>query len=181
MSLAHLGIGVFVIGVTFTSAFETERELRMAPGENATLAGYTFEFGGTKTLEGPNYTARQGRIHVTRAGRDVTTLYPEKRIYRVQTRPMTEAGIESGLFRDLYSALGEPLDDGAWGVRLYYKPFVQWIWLGSILMAMGGVVAASDRRYRLRLRHASAHGKTRVSSLETSGPLSAKKGVDVMG
>jgi cytochrome c-type biogenesis protein CcmF len=148
MTLAHLGIGVFIIGVTFTSALGVEHELRMDPGASAQLGGYQFQFLGAHELEGPNYTAVRGRIEVMRDGKQITILHPEKRVYRVQTNPMTEAGIDSTMFRDLYVALGEPLNGGAWGVRLYYKPFVQWLWLGPILMALGGVLAVSDRRYR---------------------------------
>jgi cytochrome c-type biogenesis protein CcmF len=152
MTCAHLGIGVFIVGVTFTSAFEAERELRMDPGDTAQLSGYEFQFQGAREIQGPNYTAEQGRVKVTRGGDAITTLHPEKRIYRVQTSPMTEAGIDSTMFRDLYVALGEPLDGDAWGMRLYQKPFVQWLWLGPVLMALGGVLAASDRRYRVVAR-----------------------------
>jgi len=152
MTCAHLGIGVFIVGVTFTSAFESESELRMDPGDTAQLGGYEFQFQGVHKIQGPNYTAEQGRVKVTRGGDAITTLHPEKRIYRVQTNPMTEAGIDSTMFRDLYVALGEPLDGDAWGMRLYQKPFVQWLWLGPVLMALGGVLAASDRRYRVVAR-----------------------------
>ncbi len=154
MTFAHLGIGVFIVGVTFTSAFDVERELRMAPGDVAELTGFEFQFHGARQLEGPNYTALQGRVEVTRDGEDVATLLPQKRIYRVQTNPMTDAAIDSTFLRDLYVALGEPLSGGAWGVRLYHKPFVQWLWLGPLMMAAGGLLALSDRRYRVSARQA---------------------------
>jgi cytochrome c-type biogenesis protein CcmF len=152
MTCAHLGVGMFVVGVTFTSAFEVERELRMAPGDTAELSGYEFQFHGAHRVEGPNYMARQGRFEVTQGGQAIATLLPEKRTYLVQTNPMTEAAINSTFFRDLYVALGEPLGGDTWGVRLYYNPFVQWLWLGPLMMALGGVLAASDRRYRVALR-----------------------------
>jgi cytochrome c-type biogenesis protein CcmF len=113
------------------------------------LAGYEFKFDGVSETRGPNYRAQQGEINVFRSGELIATLFPQKRIYPIQTQPMTEAAIDPGLTRDLYVALGEPLGDGAWSVRLYYKPFIRWIWLGPLLMALGGLVAASDRRYRL--------------------------------
>jgi cytochrome c-type biogenesis protein CcmF len=156
MSCAHLGVGVFIVGVTFTSAFEVERQLRMDVGDTVELAGYQFQFHGAQRVEGPNYIAEQGRVEVSRDGEAVATLLPEKRVYRVQTNPMTDAAIDSTVFRDLYVALGEPLGDGAWGMRLYHKPFVQWLWLGPLMMALGGVLALTDRRYRVTARTAAA-------------------------
>ncbi len=156
MTCAHLGIGVFIVGVTFTSAFEVERELSMAPGDVVELTGFKFRFHGARQIEGPNYTALQGRIEVTRDGENVATLLPEKRIYRVQTEPMTDAAIASTFLRDLYVALGEPLNGGAWGIRLYHKPFVQWLWLGPLMMAVGGLLAVSDQRYRVSTRKTEA-------------------------
>ncbi len=149
MSLAHLGVAITVIGITFTSYYSLEKDLRMAPGDQLELGGYLFQFDGVQSKQGPNYTATEGIISVTRNGKPVDILHTQKRIYTVQQMPMTEAGIDPGLFRDLYVALGEPLGDGGWAVRIYYKPFVRWIWLGSLFMAVGGILAASDRRYRL--------------------------------
>ncbi len=159
MLSAHLGIAVTVLGITFTSHFSMEHDVRLAPGEHYTLGDYTFNFAGIKAVTGPNYDASRGTLQVTRNGRPETTLESEKRIYRVQTMPMTEAGIDAGVTRDLYVALGEPLPGGAWAVRLYYKPFVRWIWFGALLMALGGVLAASDRRYRLARRAQSGTGQ----------------------
>ncbi len=152
MTFAHLGMAIVAIGIIFSNAFGVEKELRMAPGESVALAGYVFRFEGSRPLEGPNYRSDQGVMTVTRDGRKVATLHPEKRIYHVQNNPMTEAGIDDNLLRDIYVAMGEPLTDGAWGMRVYYKPFIQWIWLGPLFMAFGGILAASDRRYRLAQR-----------------------------
>ena len=150
MSLAHVGFAASLAGVCFVTVLEVEEVVRLAPGESATVSGHEFRFRGVRDVAGPNYRAVRGEIEVTREGRTVARLAPEKRTYFSQSQPMTEAGIDPGLTRDLYAALGEPLGDGAWSVRLHYKPFVRWIWLGAILMAFGGVLAATDRRYRRR-------------------------------
>jgi cytochrome c-type biogenesis protein CcmF len=150
MLLGHIGIAVFIIGVTLTSLYNQEKDLRMAPGDIYTVAGYEFTFHGVREFNIDNYVATRGGFSVTSDEGDFKVdMFPEKRIYRVQSMPMTEAAIDAGLTRDLFIALGEPLDDkGAWAVRIYYKPFIRWIWLGAIIMALGGVFAASDRRYR---------------------------------
>jgi cytochrome c-type biogenesis protein CcmF len=152
MVIAHLGVAVAIIGVTFVSAFGIERDVRLAPGEHHELGGYRFLFEGVSTHEGPNYRADRGRVTIDKDGRPIAVLHPEKRTYGVQTKPMTEAAIDAGLTRDLYVSLGEPLGGGAWSVRLYVKPFVRWIWFGGVLMAVGGILAAFDRRYRVRVR-----------------------------
>lgn len=152
MQLAHFGIAICAIGVVLTSQFSAQRDLRMAPGESVELAGYQFRFEGTHHFEGPNFTSDKGTIRVTRKGSEVAVLHPEKRLYSVQNSMMTEAGIHGSLTRDLYVALGEPLDNGAWAVRVHIKPFVRFIWLGGLLMALGGVLAALDRRYRLKVK-----------------------------
>ncbi|MDO9116665.1 MAG: heme lyase CcmF/NrfE family subunit [Nitrospira sp.] len=152
MILAHCGIAVFIVGVTMVKGFEVEQDLRMNVGETATIGGYTFQFDGAKDHVGPNYIAARGTFRVTKDGREVTTMYPEKRRYIVQSQTMTEAAIDSGVFRDLYVSLGEPLEGGAWSVRLYHKPFIDWIWGGCLIMAFGGVLAITDRRYRLAWR-----------------------------
>ena len=156
MSVAHLGIGVFVLGVTFVSAFEQERELPMQVGQKAELSGYLFQLDEIKDVQGPNYSSKQASVRVFKNGEPVALLLPEKRTYLVQQNPMTEAGIHSGFLRDVYVALGEQVDDETWGMRLYYKPFVQWIWLGAMLMAVGGVLAALDRRYRMKVKRGKA-------------------------
>jgi cytochrome c-type biogenesis protein CcmF len=152
MTLAHLGLAVFIIGVTMVSTYEVERDLRMAPGDTVTIGGYDYRFEGVREVLGLNYRAVEGAFRIFKNDRAVAVLYPQKRIYTVQTMPMTEAGIDPGLFRDLYVSLGEPLGEGeAWSVRLHYKPFIRWIWLGALFMALGGILAATDRRYRLLL------------------------------
>ena len=148
MMLAHLGIAVFCIGVVMVKTYEIESDVKMAVGDTTTVRGYTFRFDGIKELQGPNYVAAQGQMHVSKDGQLVAELRPEKRIYRVQQNPMTEAAIDSGLTRDLYVSLGEAVDGGAWIVRVYVKPFIDWIWGGCLLMALGGLLAISDRRYR---------------------------------
>jgi cytochrome c-type biogenesis protein CcmF len=148
MLLAHVGVAVFVVGVTLVKSYEAEKDARMAPGDTVELGGYAYRLEGVSEAKGPNYLAARATITVTRNGRPVTTLHPERRIYRVQESPMTEASIDSGLFRDLYVALAEPVGPNAWIVRVHYKPFVTWIWGGCLLMALGGLFAATDRRYR---------------------------------
>ncbi|MDH5444202.1 MAG: heme lyase CcmF/NrfE family subunit [Gammaproteobacteria bacterium] len=156
MMFAHVGIAITIIGVTLTSHYSVEKDIRMEPDQKMELGGYEFHFFGLKNTEGPNYESHQGIIKVSKNGKPVVTLYPEKRTYFVQTMPMTEAAIDAGLFRDLYVSLGEPLPDGkAWAVRLYYKPFIRWIWLGSLFMGFGGLLAATDKRYRILQRRAA--------------------------
>jgi cytochrome c-type biogenesis protein CcmF len=148
MTMAHLGVAMFVAGVTMVMSYEQEKDLRMEPGSTYEMSGYEFKFLGTRKVQGPNYTADEGRIEVSRNGELIKELNPQKRIYNDQNNPMTEASIEVGLMRDLYSALGEPLGGGAWSMRLYHKPMIRWIWLGCLFMTFGGVLAVSDRRYR---------------------------------
>jgi len=150
MSVAHLGVAVFILGVTLVKGYEAELDLRMAPGESVSLGGYDFTFKGTQDVPGPNYAAVRGEFEVRSSGsREVLrTMRPEKRVYHAGGQTMTEADIDTGFTRDLYVSLGEPVGDGAWGVRVYHKPFVDWIWGGCFVMALGGFLALSDRRYR---------------------------------
>lgn len=148
MIFAHLGIAVCVIGIALTTAYHVERDLQMGMGESVTVGPYAFRFEGVQNLRGPNYTGTSGQFSVSQQGKEVNKLQAQKRLYNVQQTMMTEAAIDVGLWRDLYIALGEPLADGAWAVRIYYKPFVRWIWLGGLLMMFGGILAALDRRYR---------------------------------
>ena len=154
MVIAHLGVAVFVVGVTTVKTFEIERDVKMAPGDKLSVRNYAFRYDGVTEAKGPNYTAARATIVVTRNGNPDTTLYPEKRLYFTQpNNPMTEAAIDTGLTGDVYVSLGEAVDDnGAWTVRVYYKPFVTWIWGGCVLMAIGGALAVSDRRYRTQAR-----------------------------
>jgi cytochrome c-type biogenesis protein CcmF len=156
MLVAHAGVGVFVIGITLVKSYETERDLRMAPGETAMLGGYSFRFDGVREVRGPNYAAARAAIAVQRDGAPVALLEPEKRIYLVQQNPMTEAAINAGISRDIYVSLGESVGDGAWTVRIHIKPFIRWIWFGCLMMAFGGLLAASDRRYRAVRRREDA-------------------------
>ncbi len=148
MTVAHLGIAVFTVGITLTSIYSVETDISMAPGDQHDIAGHTFRFEGVVEVRGPNYTAQQGLVTVYQGEDRVTKLRPEKRVYLVNTNPMTEAAIDPGLTRDLYVSLGDPVGANAWTIRIYYKSFIRWIWLGAIFMAVGGGLAATDRRYR---------------------------------
>ena len=157
MLLAHAGVGVFVIGVTLVGGYQTEQDLRMEVGSTATAGGHDFKLVGLQPVQGPNYQAVRATFEVSRNGRVVEMLYPEKRTYLVSRMPMTEVAIDRGVTRDLYVSMGEPLENGAaWSVRLYVKPFVNWIWGGCVLMALGGLMAVADRRYRVGSRERSA-------------------------
>ncbi|MGQ0525502.1 MAG: heme lyase CcmF/NrfE family subunit [Betaproteobacteria bacterium] len=169
MLLAHFGIAIFVAGVTLVKGYESETEVRMAPGETATLADHTFRFEGTGEVRGPNYVAARATLRVEREGAPVAVLHPEKRLYTVQQQQMTEAAIHTRLTRDLYVSLGDPIPGTAdtWLVRIQHKPFIAWLWISSVLMALGGALAASDRRYRVAARAGEAHpaatGKPQVA------------------
>jgi cytochrome c-type biogenesis protein CcmF len=160
MVVAHLGVAVFVVGVTLVKGYESEQDARMKPGDTLELAGYAFHLTGVSEVQGPNYVAARASLSVTRGGRAVTTLYPERRVYRVQEQVMTEAAIDPGLTRDLYASLGDPLDGGAWLIKVQHKPFIDWIWGGCLIMALGGLLAASDRRYRFSIRREESKGAT---------------------
>ncbi len=152
MHLAHLGIAVFVVGVTMVGGYQVEKDVRMEPGETVTIGRYTFRFLGVKQVPGPNYNAMRGDVELIVDGKVQKMMHPEKRNYFTSQMPMTEAAIDTGFTRDVYVSLGEPLEGEAWAVRVYFKPFVDWIWGGCLLMALGGLVAASDRRYRLKAK-----------------------------
>jgi cytochrome c-type biogenesis protein CcmF len=165
MCTAHTGVAVFIIGVAMVQSYEIEKDMRMEVGNVVEMGGYVFRFEGVTRVKGPNYNADRGQVVVTKGDDVETVLFPEKRVYTVQTMPMTEAAIDTGLTRDLYVSLGEPVGNGAWSVRIYYKPFVDWIWGGSLIMALGGLLAITDRRYRLVSR--------KVKEEKTSGEGSA--------
>ena len=156
MLLAHVGVAVFIVGVTLVKGYETERDVRMEVGDTVTVGRHTFRFDGVREITGPNYSGARGIVDVSRNGKHVEKLYPEKRVYNAQQMPMTEAAIDTGIFGDLYVSLGEPVADGAWTVRVYHKPFVTWIWGGCLLMALGGLIALADRRYRIASRREQA-------------------------
>jgi cytochrome c-type biogenesis protein CcmF len=150
MHLAHLGMAVLVVGVTGVKSFEVERDVRMGLGDEVTIAPYTFRLVDMKNVQGPNYRAVRAEVHVLRNGQSLEVLSPEKRNYFSTAMPMTEAAIDSGFMRDLYVSLGDRLEGERpeWSMRVYYKPFVPWLWGGVLLMVFGGVAAALDRRYR---------------------------------
>ncbi|MEM7252164.1 MAG: heme lyase CcmF/NrfE family subunit [Pseudomonadota bacterium] len=150
MNIAHFGVAVFVIGVTASSTWSEERDVRLSVGESHQVGDYAFAFNGVTAVPGPNYQAVRGDITVREEDGRELRLYPEKRTYNSQAAPMTEAAIDASIGRDVFVALGEPLGDDAWALRIYVKPLQRWIWLGPLLMALGGLIAASDRRYRLQ-------------------------------
>ena len=150
MVMAHLGVAFFIIGVTGVRGFESEQDLRMTVGSSAQLGGYDFELRALNPLQGPNYQAMQGQFIVKQNGQAIAMMAPEKRLYDSSQMPMTEAAISVGLTRDLYISLGEQLNERDWSVRIHIKPFVDWIWGGCFVMALGGLLAITDRRYRKR-------------------------------
>jgi len=162
MHLAHLGVAVFVAGVTLVKGYEVEKDVRLAVGDTVQVGSHAFRLLGVTEVPGPNYVAQRGEIELLAPdGRRLRTLHPEKRHYVSSRMPMTEAAIDSGIAGDLYVSLGEPLDaSGAWSVRVYDKPFVTWIWAGCLLMAVGGAASAADRRYRLKKAQAVPRGAT---------------------
>ena len=152
MQVAHFGIAVFIVGITMVTGYQSEQDVRMGRGDTLTAGGYEFKFNGVTNVTGPNYQAARAEIIVSKNGVEKERMYPEKRNYTASGNVMTETAIDTGLFRDLYVSLGEPVAAGAWSVRVYYKPFVDWIWGGAVLMALGGGLALSDRRYAVAAR-----------------------------
>ena len=152
MALAHLGVAVFVVGALLVEGLNQQRELAVKPGETVDLGRHAFRFDGVVETRGPNYSADRGTVQVLRDDRIVTTLHPEKRRYAAGGQVMTESGIAPSLFGDVYVALGESLGGDAWALRVHIKPFVRWIWFGAVLMALGGFVTATDRRFRIARR-----------------------------
>jgi len=150
MSIAHLGMGLFVLGVTVVSAFSVESDRAMQPGQSIDVAGYQFELVELRDVEGPNFSAIEAQIEIREDGEHIATVRPQKRQYLVQKNWMTEAGIHASWNKDLFVALGDQLGAGSWSVRVQYKPLIRFIWLGALVMAIGGLVTVSDRRYRLQ-------------------------------
>ena len=148
--VAHLGVALFTLGVTMVTSFDVERDVKMGPDTSTELAGYTFRMLDVRDVQGPNFQAVEGLMEVSYGGKVIATLHPQKRVYRVQNNPMTESGVHSNLFRDLYVSMGEQLPTGEWVVRVQYKPFISWIWLGCLIMMLGGFMAMTDKRYRQR-------------------------------
>jgi cytochrome c-type biogenesis protein CcmF len=156
MHLAHTGIAVFIVGVAMVGGYQTEKDVKMEIGDTVSVGGYSFRFNGVNQGQGPNYRALVGDVDLIKDGTTIRKMFPEKRFYVASSMPMTEAAIDTGLLRDVYVSLGEPIDkarpDAAWAVRVYHKPFVDWIWGGCVLMGFGGLLALSDRRYRIKAR-----------------------------
>ena len=148
MILAHLGVAMTVWGIAFSQNFSVERDVRMAVGDTVQIADYDFTFTGVSDANGPNYMGGKAQIDILKDGKPEATLFAEKRFYTVSKMPMTEAAIDWGFTRDLYVALGEKIEDNSWALRLYYKPFIRWIWIGGLFMALGGLLCMFDRRYR---------------------------------
>jgi cytochrome c-type biogenesis protein CcmF len=151
MSVAHFGVAIFIIGATTVESYKEEADLSLKPGQTVEHAGFQFTLNKLEEVSGPNYEAVQGEVVITRDGEQIAVRYPQKRVYRVQKQALTEAGIDASWNRDVFVAMGEPLGDGAWSFRLQYKPMVRFIWLGAAIMALGGLIAACDRRYRKRV------------------------------
>ncbi|HIE4053791.1 TPA: heme ABC exporter ATP-binding protein CcmA [Escherichia coli] len=151
MVAAHLGLAVTIVGIAFSQNYSVERDVRMKSGDSVDIHEYRFTFRDVKEVTGPNWRGGVATIGVTRDGKPETVLYAEKRYYNTAGSMMTEAAIDGGITRDLYAALGEELENGAWAVRLYYKPFVRWIWAGGLMMALGGLLCLFDPRYRKRV------------------------------
>ncbi|MFD2229959.1 heme lyase CcmF/NrfE family subunit [Alkalimarinus sediminis] len=177
MVLGHLGLAAAIIGICLVSNYEEERDLRLAPGDSVVVAGFEFKFDKLTHKTGPNYEADQAIITVWADGEQVTTLKPEKRVYNAQRSMMTEAAIDPGLFRDLYVAMGEPLDGDAWAIRVHYKPFVRWMWLGSLMMAAGGFLAITDRRYRIRKKKSAPQETNNIATkADSASPRESQPG-----
>ena len=152
MQLAHVGVAVFIVGVTVVTSYQAEQDVKMSSGDKVSVGGYDFRLNGVREVAGPNYRAVRAEVDISRNGNPLRTMYPEKRSYLASGNAMTETAIDTGIFRDLYISLGEPVGNTAWSVRVHYKPFVSWIWGGALLMALGGGLAVSDRRYALAAR-----------------------------
>ena len=158
MLVAHVGVAAFIIGVTLVKGYEVEKDVRMDVGDTVTMGPYTARFAGTTEGVGPNYNYLRGEFEILRGGRTVTTMHPEKHQFPSRSEPMTDAAISPGITGDLYLSMGEPVSNTAWVVRVYYKPFVDWIWAGCFIMAFGGALALSDRRYRYAASRSSIEG-----------------------
>lgn len=164
MQTAHLGLVITVIGVTLTATYSVEKDVRLGMNDKVDLGAYQFEWLGVREYSGANFESIQAKVAVLKNGQVIEYLYPEKRLYVVQNRSMTEAAIDGRLLRDVYVAIGEPLDNNQWAVRVYYKPFVRWLWLGALVMALGGCVAMSDKRYRLARQNAKITNSAQVAT-----------------
>lgn len=175
MVFGHLGLAMVIAGATVVSNYGIERDVRMVPGGSAEVGDYTVVFNYIGERQGPNFRAEYGEFDVFLDGKQVASLHPEKRHYPVGMSVMTEAAIDAGLFRDVFIAIGERISDEAWAIRLQYKPLVRWLWLGSLVMAIGGFLAISDKRYRIRVR---SEAKDPASTGETGAAGSKPAGAN---
>ena len=177
MLLAHFGLGVFVVGVLLSESLSVTRDVRMAPGDTQTIGSYGFRFDGVKQTSGPNWRGNQGSVSVLRDGAVVAVMHPQKRTY-TREQVQTESAIDPGFTRDLYVALGEPMNandlGGAWAMRIYYKPFIRWLWAGGLFMMLGGFVAAADRRFRVK-RKAEAGEEAAAATTPATAALTAAR------
>jgi cytochrome c-type biogenesis protein CcmF len=171
MCIAHLGVGMFAIGASGVESYKIEKDVALKPGGSFAIAGYDFRFVDAVKVRGPNYDAVEARVEVTRGGKPVATLKPQKRHFWVQQTDNSQAAISVNWARDLFVAMGEPLGADAWSMRIQYKPLVRYIWLGALIMAIGGLIAATDRRYRVK--HSSVVPSTRTA---TSQPQHVEPG-----
>ena len=170
MTLAHFGVGVFVIGVAMVESTTFEKDLRMEPGEEVQAAGLVFRLNEVRTVKGPNWAAEEASISVLRKGEEILLMTPQKRRYYRSGQVMSQIELRPGFTRDLYVALGEPLgNQGAWSVRIHIKPFIRWIWGGAVFMLIGGLFAATDRRYWIRRRTESTEATSSTASASTAG------------
>jgi cytochrome c-type biogenesis protein CcmF len=151
MCIAHFGVGMFAIGASGVESYKIEKDVALKPGGDFIIAGYDFRFVNAVDVKGPNYDAVEALVEVTRAGKPIAILKPQKRHFWVQQTDNSQAAISVNWARDLFVAMGEPLGEGAWSMRIQYKPLVRYIWLGAMVMAIGGFVAATDRRYRIKV------------------------------
>jgi cytochrome c-type biogenesis protein CcmF len=165
MQIGHIGFALTVIGVCLVSQFSVEKDIRMAPGESASIGEYRFQFEGSRAMTGPNFSGTEGIMRVFDGEREIAELHPQKRRYHATGQVMTEAAIDPGLWRDIYVAMGDALDEGAWAVRLHYKPMVRFIWLGALIMAAGGLLAIVDKRYKLKVKTSKAPANSSVEAV----------------
>ena len=167
MIIAHAGIAVTLLGVTLTSIYNEQRDVRMAVNESLAVDDFVFVLQEVRKIEGPNYIADEAIISVTEDGKPIPDMRPQKRRYLAGGNVMTEVALQVGFFRDLYVAMGEPLNDGAWAMRVHFKPFVRWVWLGALMMAFGATLSVADKRYRKRLAVNTPQPVSTPQELET--------------
>src|SRR5947208_11859590 len=174
MQLAHVGVAVFISGITVVACYQNEKYVKMNIGDTVSVGGYEFRLNNLGQVPGPNYQAVRADIEVTKNGAFVALMHPEKRSFTASQNVTSETAIDRSIFRDLYLALGDEVDGGAWTVRVYHKPLVNWIWGGALLMAIGGAFAITDPRYALAARDSTQPaGKAKIVAVATTAASSA--------